>query len=70
MFPHQPWEEPGVPWMSGIPSNTSQLISGVRSLSYYPSHPVQGLAVGFVMFGCNHGGQLLVEDSSCGSHSA
>lgn len=42
------------------PSNSSQLISGMRSI-YPTSHPVQGLAVGFViMFRCSHGGQLLV----------
>ena len=56
----QPREGPGVPWRSGTPSNSSQLISGVRSI-YPTSHPVQGLAVGFViMFRCSHGGQLLV----------
>ena len=64
--PHrQPREGPGIPWRSGIPSNTSQLISGVRSLSYASSSP--GSCYRLVVFRCNLGGQLLVEDSSCGS---
>ena len=31
--------------------------------AYPTSHQVQGLAVGFVVFDCNHWGQLLIEDS-------
>ena len=61
--PRQP-----LPLDEGDPPQTHHSWSQVWE-AYPTSHPVQDLGVGLVMFGCNHGGQLLVKDSSCGSHS-